>query len=294
MKQIGFIGFGHMAEALVRSLLTRKPILAKDLVVSNRSRSKLRKIKADFPTLAVTTSNIQVARKADIIFICVNTHEVIQVMKEILSSLDNTKHLVIISGGLEIMSVEHLFNGKISKLIPTLTCEVFQGASLLCHNRLVLEKDKKYIANLLKTIGRIELIEEDQFAVYTVLSSCAPGLIAAIFEQFIRSAVKHDKIDYRTCFEIVLSSLLGTSLLLSKKGEGFNNLIGRVARKGGNTEIAVNIFENKLPRVYDELFGKIIKNETRRNDFTRKQFGIPSKSKMVGARGFEPSLMDIT
>jgi pyrroline-5-carboxylate reductase len=277
MNKIGFIGLGHMASALVRAFISSKAIPSKSLIISNRSPNKLKAIKACFPGLKVENDNSIVAKESDIIFICVNTNEVINVINEIRPNLSKAKHIVIISGGLEIASVEVMFKEKISKLIPTLTCEVYQGTSLISHNENVTKKDKEKIDKLLRKIGKVKVVTEKQFAVYTVLSSCAPGLIASIFDQFCRSASICENIDYQDCFDIVLSSLLGTSLLLSKNSESFNDLISRVARKGGNTELGVRIFENKLPRIYNDVIKAVTSNEKRRNEFTRKQFGAQPK-----------------
>lgn len=276
MKKIGFIGVGHMATALVHAFIISKAIKQEDIILSNRSKPKLDKIKEKYTDLQIAGDNIEVAKQANLIFICVNTGEVINIVKEISDYLNKSKHIVIISGGLEIKSVEKKIKGEISKLIPTLTCEVLKGTSLLCHNEKVDIKDKKYLEKILYKIGEVKIVKEEQFAIYTVLSSCAPGLISSIFDLLIESAVGQDEIEYQTSFEIILSSLLGTAELLFKNGESFKELIARVARKGGNTELGVKTFENNLPKVYSTMFEKVKKNEINRNLQTREQFNTPS------------------
>ncbi|HBA84992.1 MAG TPA: hypothetical protein DCZ95_12930 [Verrucomicrobia bacterium] len=276
MNNIGFIGVGHMATALVHAFIRSKAIKPENIILSNRSKEKLHKFKKAYAAIQIAQTNIEVVKKSNLIFVCANTGEVIHVMKEISNGLTESKHVVIISGGLEMESVEKIFKGKISKLIPTLTCEVLEGTSLLCHNGRMELREKKYLEKILKKIGSVKVVREEQFAAYTVLSSCAPGLIASIFELFIESAVKQKGIDYRTSFEIILSSMFGTSKLLLEKNESFRELIGRVARKGGNTELGVNAFERALPKVYRSIFEKVRENEIKRNLQTRKQFGLLS------------------
>lgn len=273
MKRIGFIGVGHMATGLIQAFIQSKAILQENIILSNRSYAKLNKLKCKCTDLQIAEDNIEVVKQSNLIFVCVNTSEVITVVKEISKHLNESKHMVIISGGLEIESVENIFKGKISKLIPTLTCEVLEGTSLLCHNKKVKAKDKIYLEIILSKIGAVKIVKEEQFVVYTILSSCAPGLIASIFDLLIESASKQKGIDYQTCFEIVLSSLFGTTKLLLRKGESFKELIGRVARKGGNTELGVKIFANNLPMIYGTIFEKAKENEIKRNLQTREQFG---------------------
>lgn len=273
MKKIGFIGLGHMGQALLRAILkSSSPALP--VTVSSRTTEKLYEFKKVYPSVAIEEKSADVAIKSDLLFICVNTYEVINVMNEISQYLRTDTHIISIAGGLRIEEIEKIFKGKISKLIPTLMCEVFEGTSLICHNHYVNDDARAYLEAILGKIGSVMVIQEDQFPVYTALSSCAPGLIASIFDLLIESALKCSNIDKNHAYQIILDSLQGTSKLLQTKNESFSDLINRVARKGGNTEIGVNLFRINFPEVFDKMFLKMIANEKERNSKTAEQFKL--------------------
>ena len=273
MKKIGFIGLGHMGQALLRAILkSSSPAIS--ITVTSRTTAKLNEFKKEFPTIAIEEKNAEVAMKSDLLFICVNTYEVINVLEEIGRHLGANTHIISIAGGLTIESFENKFKGKISKVIPTLTCEVLEGTSLVCHNRNVNDDERAYLENMLGKIGSVMEIREDQFPVYTALSSCAPGLIASIFDLLLESASKSGDIDKKKALQIVLSSLQGTSKIVREKNESFSSLIDRVARKGGNTEIGVTLFRNNFPEVFDSMFSSMLANEKRRNIKTAEQFKL--------------------
>jgi pyrroline-5-carboxylate reductase len=276
MKNIGFIGLGHMGQALLRAFL-KTGIPASRIILSSRTVSKLYEITTEFTDITIAENSADVAAKADLLFICVNTYEVVNVLEEIYRVLTPETHIVSIAGGLNIDTIEQKFKGKISRVIPTLTCEVLKGTSLVCHNNDVDTNDQVYLENLLEKIGNVFTIQEKQFPVYTALSSCAPGLIAAIFNVLLASAVKSDTIDEHKAFKIILSSLDGTSALLKHKKESFSDLVNRVARKGGNTEIGVSLFQNNFPEIFDTMFSKMLINEQNRNLKTAEQFSIQNK-----------------
>lgn len=273
MKKIGFIGLGHMGQALLRAILkSSSPALP--VMVSSRTAAKLYEIKKEFPIVAIEENSADVAIKSDLLFICVNTCEVINVIKEISQYLRTDTHIISIAGGLSIEAIEKKIKGKISKLIPTLLCEVLEGTSLVCHNQYVNDHDRAYLEDILRKIGSVMVIREDQFPIYTALSSCAPGLIASIFDLLLKSASKCSDIDEKQAYQIILNSLQGTSILLQAKNESFLNLVNRVARKGGNTEIGVNLFRDNFPEVFDKMFLKMITNEKDRNSKTADQFKL--------------------
>ena len=56
------------------------------------------------------------------------------------------------------------------------------------------------------------------------------------------------------CEEMVLITFLGTAKLLQKNKMGFDELITRVATKGGISEEGLKVLNEQLPFVFDELF----------------------------------------
>jgi pyrroline-5-carboxylate reductase len=270
MKKIGFIGFGHMGKALVRALLNGG-IAPESLVISSRRIERVREFGNEFPGIGIVERSADVARNADVLFICVNTLEVINVVNDIGPHIRADTHIVSIAGGVTILSIENIIPGKISRVIPTLTCEVAKGTSLVCHNAMVDAGERQYLEDMLRKIGRVLVIGEEQFVVYTALSSCAPGLIAALFDVLIESATRCGNTDPGKAFQVLLSSLEGTAALLREKNESFSELVNRVARKGGNTEIGVALFKNRFPAVFDEMFTGMITNEKTRNARTAGQ-----------------------
>ena len=85
-------------------------------------------------------------------------------------------------------NVERMFKGKITKVIPSITSEVFEGVSLVCHNSAVNDDEADYINNLFSSIGNVKIIDEADFDVGTDITSSAPAFMARIFMEFARTA----------------------------------------------------------------------------------------------------------
>jgi pyrroline-5-carboxylate reductase len=273
MDKVGFIGYGHMGSVMLRSLLTTKAITPEQVVISTRTGNRLHSLKENFPGIEIANSNSMVAENSSILFLCVGTTQTKPVLSEIIEVLDVATHLVTISGGLEISSVEQLFDGPITKLIPTIIAEVHEGVTLICHNSKVSPAQSNRIGEMFTHIGKISIIAEHQFEICANFTSCAPGLLACICEQFVRAGIKQEDIAYDDVVDIFLQTLYGTAKLLLQNREDFGELQRRVATKGGATEGGVTVLKAMLPAVFDTVFSTTLERHEARKQITRQQFG---------------------
>jgi pyrroline-5-carboxylate reductase len=273
MDRVGFIGYGHMGSVMLRSLLATKAIAPEQVLISTRTGNRLHSLKEDFPGIEVADSNSAVAENSSMLFLCVGTSQVNPVLSEIVGVLSAATHLVVISGGLEISSVEQLFDGPITKLIPTIIAEVREGVTLICHNARVSPAESNRVDEMFARIGKVRVIAEHQFEICADFTSCAPGLLACICDQFVRAGVKQGDIAYDDAAEMLLQTLYGTAKLLLQNREDFGELLRRVATKGGATEGGAAVLESMLPAVFDSVFSVTLERHEARRQMTRQQFG---------------------
>lgn len=273
MDKVGFIGYGHMGSVMLRSLLATKAIAPEQVLISTRTGNRLHSLKEDFPGIEVADSNSAVAENSSMLFLCVGTSQVNPVLSEIGGVLSAATHLVVISGGLEISSVEQLFDGPITKLIPTIIAEVREGVTLICHNARVSPAESNRVGEMFARIGKVRVVAEHQFEICADFTSCAPGLLACICDQFVRAGVKQGDIAYDDAAEMLLQTLYGTAKLLLQNREDFGELLRRVATKGGATEGGAAVLESMLPAVFDSVFSVTLERHEARKQMTRQQFG---------------------
>jgi pyrroline-5-carboxylate reductase len=272
MNKTGFIGYGHMGSVLLNSLVSSQAIEPSQVIVATQTRGKLDGLHAKYPAIEIAENNLAVVKNSDVVFLCVGTYQVKSVLLEIQNGFHANSHLVIISGGLEITSVETLVSVPVTKIMPTLLAEVQEGTTLVCHTPRVLPEAQKHLERLLSHIGTVKVIAENQFEVGADFTSCAPGLFAAICDQYIRAGILESDFSYEEVQSMLLGSLAATVKLLQTRGEGLQDLIGRVATLGGATEGGVSILEAGLPEVFGRVFAVIKERHEKRKQVTRQQF----------------------
>ena len=272
MNKIGFIGYGHMGSVMLRSLLATNAITPEQVMISTRTVNRLHSLKEAFSGIEIADSNSAVAVNSQMLFICVGTSQAKSVLVEIAGCLNTATHLVIISGGLEIASVEQQFDGPITKLIPTLIAEVLEGVTLICHNTRVSPAQCNRVGEMFSRIGKVSVIAEHQFEICADFTSCAPGLLACICKQFVQTGIKHGDIAYDDAAEMLLQTVYGTAKLLIQNKEDFDAFLKRVATKGGATEGGAVVLETMLPAVFNNVFSATLKRHDVRKEMTRQQF----------------------
>jgi pyrroline-5-carboxylate reductase len=272
MDKVGFIGHGHMGSVMLNSLLSAKAIQPEQVVISTRTKTKLDGLKARYPAVEIAANNQEVAEKSLRLFVCVGTFQVKDVLAEIRDVFSVDHHLGIISGGLEIVSVERMFEGAVSKVMPTIISEVHQGVTLVCSNSKVKKVERDWLCEIFGKIGQVKTIQEHQFEIGADFTSCMPGLFAAMCDQFIKAGVRKGDLTYEEASEMLLYTLGGTIELLRQKGESFKGLIHRVATKGGATEGGVAVLETRLPEVFEEVLSVTLQRHEARMEKTRQQF----------------------
>lgn len=257
--KIGFIGYGSMGSMILNGFLESKLIHNSEIMVSNRTLSKLKDLKKEYPEIEITDKNGALAEKCNIIFIFVNTGEVRNVLEEIIRirGHDAEKiHIIHISAGLNIETTEKIFSGKITRVIPSLTSEVKEGISLVCHNSKVSLNDKNFVESLFNHISHVKVIDENDFDVATDITSCAPAFMANIMKHFADISAEISGFSEKEAEEMVLKTVTGTIKLLTQKEMSFDEVVSRVATKGGITEEGIKSLDNDLPEVFSNLFKK--------------------------------------
>lgn len=270
---IGFIGFGSMGSMLVRGFVSSGKVNQNQIIVTRKDKSRLNEIKIALPDIQTTEDITEVIKKSKYIFICVKPLEYKSILNEISPYILPDTHIVSIAGSVSIEDLESIINCKITKVIPTIVSDVNEGISVVCHNSKVTGEAAEFIESLIASISRVKLINEKEFGFASDLTSCAPGFIAAIFQEFVESGLRHtDSVSKEDIEEMVLHTLLGTAKLMIERKMSFKEVISRVATKGGITEEGVKIIKSGMPQVFDDMFEQTTNKRKIVGDKVSKEF----------------------
>ncbi len=83
-KKIGIIGYGSMGKMIFSKFIESKIIPESNIFISNRTYEKIKDLKTIYPQLNICKDNIETAKNAGLLFICVKPSEIKTVLLEIL------------------------------------------------------------------------------------------------------------------------------------------------------------------------------------------------------------------
>lgn len=243
---IGIIGYGSMGKMLADKFASSHKVY-----VATRSKDKL----ATAPDSVIAAdNNIDVAKGADIVFICVRPVDIKDVISEIEPYVKKDALLVSLNGSVTFDLLEKLTSHKIAKVIPSVTAEIDRSQTLVTYNSKVTEEDKKALSQVLSLIGNVIELPEEEMGMGSELVSCMPGFIASIFDVLCSSAKKHTSIPDDQIVKMVLNTMSAAGDLMLKKDMTFEDVVTRVATKGGITEEGTKVVYEGFPDVADKLF----------------------------------------
>ncbi len=254
---IGIIGYGSMG----RMLLEKFADAGSDrLLVANRTPEKLADVNG---AAAVCRSNAELASCTDIIFLCVRPADLKTVLEDIRGSLKEDSLVVSLNGSVTFEQLGRIVKHKMAKMIPSVTAEIGRSQTLVCFNDRTEASDRETLKQLLGCIGNVIELPEKEMGMGSELASCMPGFIASIFDVICTEAGKHTEISQDQVIRMVLNTMCATGELMLEKGMSFDDVVSRVATRGGITEEGTRIIYERFPETADQLFEKTLEKRRR-------------------------------
>lgn len=121
-------------------------------------------------------------------------------------------------------------------------------------------------------MGDVIELPEEEIGMGSELVSCMPGFISAIFDVISNSAKKHTAISEQQIIQMLLRTMVATGDLMLEKNLSFNDVVTRVATKGGITEEGTKVVYEMFPKVTDELFNKTLDKRSQTAEKAQENF----------------------
>ena len=267
--KIGIIGYGNMGKMLLWKFAESGSYGRDNLFVANRTQKKL----DEASKIATVCSNTEVAAKADVIFVCVRPGDMKTVLTEIAPYMNRDALLVSLNGSITFDMIRKAMEHKTAKVIPSVTAEIDQSQTIVCYNDLVTQSDKEILTSLLEMIGNVIELPEEEVGMGSELVSCMPGFIASIFDVICSAAEEHTEIPRDDIVKMVLNTMVATGNLMLEKNMTFDEVVSRVATKGGITEEGTSVIYNCFPSAAEELFTNTLEKRRMTAVKAKESFG---------------------
>lgn len=240
--EIGFIGCGNMAQAMIGGIVESKRLMAEQIIVSNPGVDKLTFVQEKWG-VNITQDNLQVA-KAKIIVLAVKPHYYEKVISEIKNDILPTQMIVSIAPGKKLETLQTFFekDQKIFRAMPNTPAMVGCGMTAICSNPQVTEEEMSYVCEILNGFGKTSVIQEQMMEAVISVSGSSPAYVYMFIEALADGAVR-EGMPRKQAIEFAAQAVYGSAKMVLETGMHPGELKDAVCSPGGTTIEAVCALE---------------------------------------------------
>ncbi|MEX0598568.1 MAG: pyrroline-5-carboxylate reductase [Candidatus Paceibacterota bacterium] len=261
--KLSIIGLGHMGLPIAQAIINSKVIAAANLTLVNRDLKCLKKLKKNNPKIQIS-SLVEIINSPDYLIIAVKPQDFPELALSLKSQLKKTTTVISIMAGTSVAKIKKLLGvSKVVRLMPNLPIAQQAGVIGCFYNSEIVALNKKFIKKLFASQGLfLELKQENQINQVTAIAGSGPAYVAYFMNELEAAAKKFGFSD-EIAEQIVRQTFLGTiSYLIDQKIKP-RELIAQVKSKGGTTEAALRVFQDKqigqsLQEAYQKAFQRCV------------------------------------
>ncbi len=243
--KIAIIGGGNMgityAKAFVRSNIVKQD----ELLIIEKHDEKREELKKEGIALLSNEINDELL-KYNIIISAVKPQD-FKVMASSLKEHMHADQLVIsIMAGITINNIQQLLgHKKVVRAMPNTPAQLGFGISAFAAAPDVSFEDISIVDTLFETTGKSIFMKDEQLIdAVTALSGSGPAYFYYIVKHMIEAG-KQMGVEEPVAAMLVKQTMLGAFQIMNNSKQSLDEMIKMVASKGGTTEAALNMFEEK-------------------------------------------------
>lgn len=242
---IGFIGLGNMASAIIGGILKKGEAQPEQIMGSAKTRETAERMAGQYG-IRTTTDNCVIAAWADILFLAVKPVFFSDIIGEIKEAVPENAVIVSIAAGKTMEWIEGEFGRKIKliRCMPNTPALVGQGCTAVCSNEGVSTEESEGVLQLLKAFGTAEEVPERLMDAVGGVSGSSPAYVFMFIEAMADAAVAAG-MPRKQAYRMAAQAVMGSARMVLETGRHPGELKDMVCSPGGTTIEAVRVLEEK-------------------------------------------------
>ena len=237
-NQLGVIGAGNMAEALLRGGIAANIIDCNAVIASDPDFSRRQHFTRE---LGVTTSEGNAdAAACRRVLLAVKPQVMGQVLEGIAEALAADATVISIAAGIKTDFISEALGGRghIVRVMPNTPMLVGAGVSALAAGPRATEDDLAWAQRLFAACGATVRVEESMIDAVTAVSGSGPAYFFYLIEAMVAAGMA-EGLEAEVALELAVQTCVGASKLLVRSGETPEVLRAKVTSPGGTTQAAI-------------------------------------------------------
>lgn len=232
---IGFLGAGRMGTALAKGFIQAGLVTAKQIIASDPVPGARAAFGKDVGA-KITTSNVEVAKFARVLFLAVKPDQVAAVLAEVKSQFTPEHLLISIAAGVPIAKLEGGLGAgaRVIRVMPNTPALVGASATAYALGKSALAKDGDLAQRFFSAVGVAFPVNESLLDAVTGLSGSGPAyvylMIEALSDGGVAAGLPRD-----VATKLAAQTVLGSARMVLETGAHPGALKDMVTSPGGTT-----------------------------------------------------------
>jgi pyrroline-5-carboxylate reductase len=238
-KKIGIIGCGNMGSAIVRGLVKKGVVRPESIFLNDKDEARSASLAKE--TGALDEDLCYVMQNSDIVLIAVKPQDFAHLAEGMAYEVSG-QTIISIMAGVNTGAIAEKIKKEVpvARAMPNMGAFVGEGMTCISYNSLVGEK--KEINAVFSGIGEVLEVDESAMDAVTAVSGSGPAYLFYL-AQAMTEAAQAAGLEADVSEKLVKQTLQGAAKLLKDSGSGAEDLVKKVASKGGTTEKALSVFD---------------------------------------------------
>ncbi len=238
--QVGFLGGGKMAEAIIAGLIQSGVTSSDSIRVCEISADRRNALSHKF-SVQVFDSSHEALAESEVVFLAVKPQDIASCLTAESASFAGAPLVISIAAGKPISQLKALLPAcRIVRVMPNLAAVVGESMSAYCGEEGLAAEDRACVEQLLSAFGRVLEVPEAQFHAVTAVSGSGPAFFAYLCEAMARGGTA-EGLEPGHALYLALQTMLGTAKVLMEQGESPEALIKAVSSPGGTTVAGLEV-----------------------------------------------------
>jgi pyrroline-5-carboxylate reductase len=244
---IGSIGTGNMAGAILRGLISGGFAPAGNIYAHDKDQAKLEALAGE-TGLKACKSNAEVIARSDAVLLAVKPGDFPGLLAELSPEILDKKPLLLsIATGTSLESIASWLGDKegavpVLRAIPNVNARLSAGVAGICPNKAVTAKQLSWAEAFFSALGRAIRIEEDKFSIFQAVGCASPAWVFLFIEALARGGVRRGLTKEQATI-VAAQAVMGSARLVLESGQSPAGLMDTVCSPGGTTIAGVAALE---------------------------------------------------
>jgi pyrroline-5-carboxylate reductase len=242
-RNIGFLGAGNMAAALIKGLL-HAGVLPHKIAASDVKPERLEHLN-EAQGIRTMRDNRALLRESNVVVLSVKPQVIDKILTEIAEDVTGEHLVVSVAAGVPIDALESRLprGSRVVRAMPNMPATVQAGATAIAGGAHARAEDLEIARELFEAVGRVVILDEALLDAVTGLSGSGPAYIMLIIEALADGGVKVG-LHRDTALLLAAQTVFGSAKLLLETGEHPGRLKDMVTSPGGTAIAGLHTLES--------------------------------------------------